>query len=112
MVGAQGPFEDGQRAIEKRLGLCIATLRAVERGQIAKRSANIEVVGPPGLLGNRKRAIEKRLSLGIAATVGIVRGKPTGSLSEFCVLFAMLLTCQRDVPLRYWHRQSVFALIE
>ena len=93
VVGAQRLLADGERALVERLGLGVAALGAVERGQVVERGADIGVVGAQRLLADGERALVERLGLGVAA-LGVDRAT------------ARLLS---EVPTEGWSGPSAFS---
>ena len=64
---SQGLLHDRQRALVERLGLGVAALGFVERGQVVEARGHVGVRRSEGLLHDRQRALMKRLGLGVAA---------------------------------------------
>src|SRR5258708_5420712 len=67
MVGAERLLRDRQVALEERLGLAVAALPLVERGEVVQARGNELMVGAEGLLPDRQGALHERLGLGVAA---------------------------------------------
>ena len=52
MVGPQRLLRDGEAALVQRLGLGVAALALIQRGQVVQRRADIGVVGAQRLLAD------------------------------------------------------------
>ena len=59
------------RAFVERLGLGVAALGLVQRGQIVEADSHVRVVGPEGLLGDSQVTLVEGLGLNVTA-LGIV----------------------------------------
>ena len=61
-----------QRALVERLGVGVAALGLVQRGQVVERGGDIGVIGAERLLADRESALVERLGVGVAA-LGLVQ---------------------------------------
>ena len=59
MIGAEGFFTNGEAALVERLGVGIAALAVVKRGQVVERRGDIGVVGAEGFFADGEAALRQ-----------------------------------------------------
>jgi hypothetical protein len=63
VLGAQCPLVYSAGALVERLGLGVAALSAIERGEVVEGRGDVGVLGPQRFLEDDKRALGERLGL-------------------------------------------------
>jgi len=71
MIGPERGLENGERARKQRLGLGVAVLIAIEKGEVDERLRDEGMIATERSLVNGERALEERLGVGMAALVAV-----------------------------------------
>ena len=96
MVGAERLLAQRQGALVQRLGLGVAALALVQKGEVVERGADRGVVGAERLLGDRQGALVQRLGLGGAALAVVQHGEVVERLADIGVVGAERLLEERQ----------------